>query len=282
MCLHINFKGYSYDEVYKASITASIMPYNPPLTRSIFPMTPLIAKFMGPTWGPSGADRTQVGPMLAPWTLLSGTLIRHTTVPRKFEEWSIFMAKKLVLTLCCVVVYGGSSYTATSLQLEESFSVAHSTVKTGITISRLTHWGRDKMAATFKTMFSNTFSWMKIYEFRLRFHWSFFLMVQLTIFQHWFRQWLGADQATSHHLSQWWIVYWHIFASLGLNELTNIPYSVHKLTQYLIKLDIEMPAGRERCQWKNEWSQQPPIKSIHVDHLWSTQYPSVSHWARCT
>ena len=32
----------------------------------------LIVRFMGPTWGPSGADRTQVGPMLAPWTLLSG------------------------------------------------------------------------------------------------------------------------------------------------------------------------------------------------------------------
>ena len=27
---------------------------------------------MRPTWGPSGADRTQVGPILAPWTLLSG------------------------------------------------------------------------------------------------------------------------------------------------------------------------------------------------------------------
>ena len=25
---------------------------------------------MGPTWGPSGADRTQVGPMLAPWTFV--------------------------------------------------------------------------------------------------------------------------------------------------------------------------------------------------------------------
>ena len=36
----------------------------------------LIAMFMGPTWGPSGADRTQVSPMLAPWTLLSG-----------FREW---------------------------------------------------------------------------------------------------------------------------------------------------------------------------------------------------
>ena len=32
----------------------------------------VIARLMGPAWGPSGADRTQVGPMLAPWTLLSG------------------------------------------------------------------------------------------------------------------------------------------------------------------------------------------------------------------
>ena len=30
-----------------------------------------IARFMGPIWGPPGADRTQVGPVLAPWTLLS-------------------------------------------------------------------------------------------------------------------------------------------------------------------------------------------------------------------
>ena len=28
----------------------------------------LIARFMRPTWGPSGTDRTQVGLMLAPWT----------------------------------------------------------------------------------------------------------------------------------------------------------------------------------------------------------------------
>ena len=34
--------------------------------------TTLIARYMGPTWGPSGADKTQVGPTLAPWTLLSG------------------------------------------------------------------------------------------------------------------------------------------------------------------------------------------------------------------
>ena len=35
-------------------------------------MTTLIARFMRPTWGPPGADRTQKGPMLAPWTFLFG------------------------------------------------------------------------------------------------------------------------------------------------------------------------------------------------------------------
>ena len=34
--------------------------------------TTVIARFMGPTWGPPGTGRTQVGPMLSPWTLLSG------------------------------------------------------------------------------------------------------------------------------------------------------------------------------------------------------------------
>ena len=33
-----------------------------------------IAKSMGPTWGPPGSCRPQMGPMLAPWTLLSGLL----------------------------------------------------------------------------------------------------------------------------------------------------------------------------------------------------------------
>ena len=34
----------------------------------------LIARFMGPTWGPSGDARTQVGPILAPRTFLSGVI----------------------------------------------------------------------------------------------------------------------------------------------------------------------------------------------------------------
>ena len=30
-----------------------------------------------------------------------------------------------------------------------------------------------------------------------------------------------ADQAASHYLNQWWLVYWRIYASLGLNELNH-------------------------------------------------------------
>ena len=87
---------------------------------------------------------------------------------------------------------------------------------------KLTHWGRGKMDAISQTTFSNEFSWMKMYEYRLKFHWNLFLRVQLTVFQHWFRYWLGAVQATSHYLNQWWLIYWRIYASLGLNELSSV------------------------------------------------------------
>ena len=54
-------------------------------------------------------------------------------------------------------------------------------------LNLLTHWGRDKMDGISQTTFWGAFSWMKMCEFRLNFHWILFLRVQLTIFQHWFR-----------------------------------------------------------------------------------------------
>ena len=41
----------------------------------------------------------------------------------------------------------------------------------------LTHWGRDKMADISQTTFASAFSWMKMFEFRLKFHWSLCLRV---------------------------------------------------------------------------------------------------------
>ena len=79
----------------------------------------------------------------------------------------------------------------------------------------LAHRGRDKMDAISQTTFSNTFSWIKMFEFRLKFHGSLFPRVQLTRFQQWVRWWLDAVQATSHYLNQWWLVY------RRLNELSH-------------------------------------------------------------
>ena len=70
------------------------------------------------------------------------------------------------------------------LEISEEILNDHLSLLSGSTI--LTHWGRDKMAAIFQTTFSNASSWMKMLKFRLRFHWSLFPRVQLTIFRHWF------------------------------------------------------------------------------------------------
>ena len=87
----------------------------------------------------------------------------------------------------------------------DSFTVLHSFDSRHFAWnSVLIHWGRDKMAAIFQTTFWNAFSWMNMYEFRLKFHWNLFLRVQLTISQHWCRWWLGPSQATSHYLNPWW------------------------------------------------------------------------------
>ena len=39
--------------------------------------TPQIARSIWPTWGPPGSCRPQMGPMVAPWTLLAGTFSLH-------------------------------------------------------------------------------------------------------------------------------------------------------------------------------------------------------------
>ena len=57
----------------------------------------------------------------------------------------------------------------------------------------LSHLPLDKMAAISQTIFSDAFPWMKNFIFRLKFHWSLFLRVQLIITRIWFRKWLGAE-----------------------------------------------------------------------------------------
>ena len=50
----------------------------------------LIAKYVGPTWGPPGSWRPQMGPMLAPWTLLSGITSVSLTSSRTRDIRSVY------------------------------------------------------------------------------------------------------------------------------------------------------------------------------------------------
>ena len=113
------------------------------------------------------------------------------------------------------------------------------------------------MDAISQTTLSNAFSWMKVLEIRLKFHWSLFLRVQSTIFQHWFRWWLGAVQATSHYLNQWWLIYWRIYASLGLNDLRqwlgDEQASSHHLNQWCASLLTYICVIRPLCTHLTHW-----------------------------
>ena len=72
---------------------------------------PPIARFMGATWGPSGADRTQVGPMLAPWTLLSGALPAHqNTQNTRSEIYRGTQSSNTLLFFHGLLFNTGSSY----------------------------------------------------------------------------------------------------------------------------------------------------------------------------
>ena len=68
------------------------------------------AIFMGPTWGPSGADRAQVDPMLAPWTIAiwdtcsseyepSDLLVPHQ------QGWIQFYAMCMFTQICYIMRY---------------------------------------------------------------------------------------------------------------------------------------------------------------------------------
>ena len=73
-----------------------------------------------------------------------------------------------------------------------------------IIVTPLTHLPWTKWLPFWQTTFWNAFTWMKVIKFRFKFHWNLFPGVQLTINQHWFRQWIGAEHATCHYLNHWW------------------------------------------------------------------------------
>ena len=151
---------------------------------------------MGPTWGQSGTDRTQVGPMLATWTLLSGNFWHNIKLHFQVQTDLNADTSPIQHVRSCLLDSYFNVRTTVSSTTGTTQRIACLDKCTLETTDRLRplpartwliHWSRDKMAAVSQTIFSNALHWMKMFEFRLKFHWSLLLRIQITIFNHWFR-----------------------------------------------------------------------------------------------
>ena len=77
-------------------------------------------------------------------------------------------------------------------------------------------WGRDKMAAI-SQMLSKAFSWLKMYESRLRFHWRPKIQINdIPALVHIMAWRLPGDKPLSEPMM---VSFWPIYALFGLNEL---------------------------------------------------------------
>ena len=116
----------------------------------------------------------------------------------------------------------------------------------------------------------NTFNRIFVIEsvgIRWNVYWSLFLSVQLTICQYWFRLWLGADQATSHYLDQWWLDYRRIDAPLGLIGL-NRSVCYYKLPHIFNRVIVKVDSFDACLLMFTCWSwQQNSCSTRHLGQL---------------
>ena len=146
-------------------------------------------------------------PLFWPGNISTGIFVIHATLHVKTHRWwayravihlsnagNIEMTKLYWLhkpNACNGIVYSSHiSLLLGSGYLNLSYSICLEYIFTKHIFTRpifLTHWDRDEIDAISQTTFSNAFSWMKMNEFRVGFHWSLFLRFELTIFRHWFR-----------------------------------------------------------------------------------------------
>ena len=98
------------------------------------------------------------------------------------------------------------------------------------------HLPLDKIATILQKIFSDAFAWMKSFAFWLKFHWTLFLRVQLTISQPIRRQaiiWTNSEP-----------VHWRIYVALGGDELNHVfdqQYCTHKSSDiYTWSFDLQM------------------------------------------
>ena len=146
--------------------------------------------FMGPTWGPPGSCWPRCWPHVGPMN----PAIRDGLESNKHQpiaETFVMIAKQLWQRKFLLYhIFGG--------QCVNTWGVADAKIHrwTGSTMVQIRptlfrhkpfHLPLNKMDAISQMTFSNIFLWMKGFVFWMIFHWSMFLRIKLTVFQHWFR-----------------------------------------------------------------------------------------------
>ena len=113
-----------------------------------------------------------------------------------------------------------------------------------------------------------------MYGFWLSFHWSLFLRLYLTIFQHWIRLWLGADQPTSHH----WLMDVYMPHSASMMTMSWIYQSFSKEYNSIMVMLIFMSicySGNWVLLWYRLWCHWRKLSSLLGHHqLASTKLTS--------
>ena len=131
-------------------------------------------------------------------------LIAHTPPSHYLNQWWLVVKRMIKLqwnlnqnvsiniqengfeNVICKIFLSGSQCVRILLTNHQWDPTGHCWIDS-LSKSQLTHLSLDKMAAISQTTFSDAFSLMKSFLFWLKFHWSLFLRVHLTITQHWFR-----------------------------------------------------------------------------------------------
>ena len=142
-----------------------------PVMRKMFPLDGVIM------WGNYGRLDNSLWPIDPIWHRVSWS---STHCGLFINTWHQAVRSVVIQEMACLSGGGNAAVTLTgNIFPSNSYWI--------ICDSALTHWSRDQIDAITQTTFSSAFFWTKIFEFRLQCHWSLFLRVQLTIFQHWFR-----------------------------------------------------------------------------------------------
>ena len=123
----------------------------------------------------------------------------------QFTPFLVMMGR--IYILCLIIIIKFASFATTSINTRSQHSVDNAVFRV---------YCQDKIDAISLTIFSSAYSWMKRFEFWLKFHWSGPInnipaLVQIMAWCH------PGNKPLSEPMM--WLIYWCICASVVLNEL---------------------------------------------------------------